>query len=226
MVSTRSQTRSKQPLDRVASPGANTPRQVLSQTSGTPQQSSSEEGVVSNSANSTRAVGGGSVTAAAGSLRPSTRHKCRSDCMTCPSLIKQSTIQSFNTGRVYPIIDVDIQNIHCKMQNYIYVLMCSSCCVQYVGESVIPLHRRMNIHRRGKSGCEIAIDHFKNVCPGATFTIQILESLPGNGYSNGSLDRAMLEREDHWMKTLRTVYPYGLNERTKFIHKDKPIFFL
>ena len=24
------------------------------------------------------------------------------------------------------------------------------------------------------------------------------------------------------MKTLRTVYPYGLNERTKFMNKDKP----
>jgi len=85
----------------------------------------------------------------------------------------------------------------------------------------------MNVHRRGKSGCEIAIDHYKNVCPNATFNIQIVEILPGNGYKNGSLDSSMLEyrlqREDHWMKTLRTVYPYGLNERTKFMNQDKPI---
>jgi hypothetical protein len=64
------------------------------------------------------------------------------------------------------------------------------------------------------------------VCSGATFSIQILESLPGNGYHNGVVDPAMLEyrlqREDHWMKTLRTVYPYGLNERTKFMNKDLP----
>ena len=85
----------------------------------------------------------------------------------------------------------------------------------------------MNIHRRGKSGCEILIDHFKNVCPGATFTILILEVLPGDGYVNGKIDPAMLEyrlqREDYWMKRLRTVYPYGLNERTKFMNKDSPI---
>ena len=106
-------------------------------------------------------------------------------------------------------------------------LTCSSCLFQYVGESVTPLHLRMNIHRTGKTGCEVAIDHYKNVCPGATFSIQIVETLPGNGYSNGVVDSTMLEyrlqREDHWMKTLRTIYPYGLNERTKFMNKDFPV---
>ena len=52
---------------------------------------------------------------------------------------------------------------------------------------------RMNIHRKGKSGCEIAIDHFKNVCPDATFTILILERLPGDGYVNEKIDQKMLE---------------------------------
>ena len=29
-----------------------------------------------------------------------------------------------------------------------------------------------------------------------------------------------LQREEYWMKTLRTVYPYGLNEKTKFMNKN------
>ena len=29
-----------------------------------------------------------------------------------------------------------------------------------------------------------------------------------------------LQREDYWIKTLRTVYPYGLNEKTKFMNKN------
>ena len=36
----------------------------------------------------------------------------------------------------------------------------------------------------------------------------------------------MLERlqsEDYWMKKLRSVYPYVLNERTKFMNKDSSI---
>ena len=32
-----------------------------------------------------------------------------------------------------------------------------------------------------------------------------------------------LQREDYWMKTLLTVYPDGLNERSKLMNKDSPI---
>ena len=99
--------------------------------------------------------------------------------LTCPSLVKNVTVKSNNTGRIYHAIDVDIRHVHCKLQNDIYVLCCSSCLVQYVGESIIPVHKRMNIHRTSKTGCEIAIDHFTNVCPGATFSVQIIEILPG-----------------------------------------------
>ena len=107
------------------------------------------------------------------------------------------------------------------------MLSCTSCGVQYVGESIVPVNLRMNIHRKGKTGCEIMIDHFSNVCPGASFTIDILEKLPGDGYKDGAIDEKMrdyrLEREDYWMKTLRTVYPYGLNDRAKSINSDVPV---
>ena len=82
----------------------------------------------------------------------------------------------------------------------------------------------MNIHRRAKCGCKIAINHFKNVCPGAKFSIHVLEKLPGDGYKNGSRDKDMylrrLKREDFWMKKLRTIYPYGLNEKSKDMNKN------
>ena len=48
-------------------------------------------------------------------------------------------------------------------------------------------------------------------------SIQDLEKLPGDGYKNGSRDKEMyahrLKREDFWIKKLRTIYPYGLNEK-------------
>ena len=177
MVITRSQAGSRQPLDPAASPRANPPRRALSQRSSTPRQSSSEGGVSC----STRAVGGGSATPlAAGNDAHGARH-CRSDCMTCPSLNRNPYITSFVTGRIYPIRDISLSAIHCKLQNYVYLLTCLSCGVQYVGESIVPVNLRMNVHRRGKSGCEILIDHFSNVCPGAEFSIEILEKLPGDG---------------------------------------------
>ena len=42
----------------------------------------------------------------------------------------------------------------------------------------------MNIHRKGKSGCQQSINHYKNVCKGASFSIHILEKLGGDGFIN------------------------------------------
>ena len=224
---TRSQARSRQPLGRVASSGADHPRRVSSLTSGVSRQPL-QGGVVDDSTSSTGIGGGRSFTSAMGNSRSAgSGRKCRSDCMTCPAFIKSNSIISNSTGRNYHVVDIDRLLIHCKLQNYIYLLMCLRCNVQYVGESVIPVNLRMNIHRKGKTGCEVLIDHFSNVCPGSSFSIQILEKLPGNGYANGIVDEQMrkyrLEREDYWIKMLRTVYPYGLNDRTKSMNTDVPI---
>ena len=50
----------------------------------------------------------------------------------------------------------------------------------------------MNIHRIGKPGCQISIDHYRNVCKSAAFSIQVIENLSGNGYENGIKENAML----------------------------------
>ena len=224
---TRSQALSRQPRGRVASSGANPPRRV-SPLSPEISQQPHEGDVVDASVSYTGTNGGRSVTSAEGNLRPAgSVRKCRSDCRTCPALIKSSKFISNSTGREYFTVDITPDMVHCKLQNYIYLLTCCCCYVQYVGESVIFVNLRMNIHRKGKSGCEVLIDHFSNVCPGSSFSIQILEKLPGNGYTNGVVDEQMrkyrLEREDYWIKTLRTVYPYGLNDRTKCMNTDVPI---
>ena len=164
---------------------------------------------------------------AAGNERPPAIRKCRADCLSCPALNRSKKFISNISGRVHSTIDVNQSSKLCKFQNFIYLLSCNSCNIQYVGESISPLHMRMNIHRTGKTGCSHCIEHFSNVCPGSTFTIQVIEKLPGNGYINGSIDATMreyrLKREDFWMKTLRTVYPYGLNEKTKFMSRNVPI---
>ena len=77
----------------------------------------------------------------------------------------------------------------------------------------------MNIRRKDKSGCLHSINHYKNVCKGACFSIHILEKLEGDGFINDQQDFAVkklrLQREDYWMKKLRIVYPYTPNERAK-----------
>ena len=41
------------------------------------------------------------------------------------------------------------------------------------------------------------------------------------------MDHKMLEyslqQEDYWVKTLHTIYPYGLNKKTKVINKNVPV---
>ena len=104
-------------------------------------------------------------------------------------------------------------------RNYIYLLILKNCGIQYVGKSITQVNLRLNIHRKGKSGCEHSINHYKNVCEYASFSIQILEKLEGDGLINGQWDFAVqelrLQREDYWMKKLCTIHPYGLNKRAK-----------
>ena len=57
----------------------------------------------------------------------------------------------------------------------------------------------------------------------AAFLIQAIENLPRNGYEDG-IKNNMLEYQDrndvYQVKILLIVYPYGLNERTKFMIKN------
>ena len=82
-----------------------------------------------------------------------------------------------------------------------------------MAETTLLLHKRINIHRTTKSGCEYMIKHFWNDFIGSSFSIQMLEIFEGDGYVNGTVCPQALEerpeREDHWMKILRTKYPYG-----------------
>ena len=222
---TRSQARSRQPLDQAASPRASPPGRVSTSSSELPQQPSTEGDVSRNN----RTRGGRPSSLAAGNERPPADRvrTCRSDCLSCPDLIRNKEFISSTTGRKYTVVGINPEQITCKLQNYIYLLTCYSCYVQIVGESIVPVNLRMNIYRRAKTGCTTFIDHYTNCCCGSKFSIQIIEKLDGDGYLNGAIDEKMrdyrLQREDHWIKTLRTVYPYGLNEKTKGMNEDTPI---
>ena len=70
------------------------------------------------------------------------------------------------------------------------------------------------------------IKNFRNDYVGSSFSIQVLEIFEGNGYVNGTVcpiaQEQRLEREDHWMNTLRTKYAYAQNDRAR--DEDTNIF--
>ena len=145
-------------------------------------------------------------------------HKCNNRrCKTCPTLSTSSEIIANVTHRKYNLINHTNENINCHSQNIIYLITCMSCNIQYVGETAYPLHKRINQHRTSKCGCENLINHSQTICTDHKYTYQVLEKLPGSGYKNDQLDAEMTtlrkSREDEWIKKLRTIYPYGLNEK-------------
>ena len=113
----------------------------------------------------------------------------------------------------------------CHSSNLVYLLTCSNCGLQYVGETAQQLNARFNGHRVGMKNpkkygtCKILSNHFnKGVCKGSNYSVQIIEKFEGSGRTeDDAIDPKVTsrrrKREDFWMRTLRTVHPYGLNDR-------------
>ena len=61
------------------------------------------------------------------------------------------------------------------------------------------------------------INHFRDVCPGSTYSIHIIEVFKGDGCDNNKVcpeaRKIRVDRENFWKKELRTIFPYELNER-------------
>ena len=207
MPRTRLPACSAQPAEQVTSPRASPPRRVLRSRQG-------HAGVVVN-----LGVGGTSVIMALGTPSDYCIEKCKdSRCLTCKNLTLSKIVTSNVTGRTFEAINFTKEKLNHRSRNIIYLCTCLSCNIQYVGETVQQLNERMNTHRTAKAGCEHEIRHCKDSCNGYNFKYQILEKLPGTGkLPSGEIDPEMLKvrkaREDIWIKKLRTIYPYGLNER-------------
>ena len=152
---------------------------------------------------------------------------CKMDrCKLKENFIARNKVVSTCSKRIYDCITPPGSiYINCHSANVIYLITCNKCGLQYVGETVQRLNERFTMHRQGikspeKHGtCRILSGHFnKGTCKGSGYTVQILEKLDGDGRT----DRRALDptktalrkgRELHWMLKLRTVFPYGLNDR-------------
>ena len=217
MPRTRSQACSAQPAEQVTSPRASPPRRTLRSRQG-------NAGVVVNFSE-----GGTSFIMAQGTTSEYRITKCKNTkCLTCKNLILSKTVTSNVTGRTNEAINYTNEILNGHSQNTIYLCTCLKCNIQYVGETVQRLNERMNTHRTAKEGCEHEILHRDEVCGGYNFKFQILEKLPGNGYlPNGDVDPDMLSvrkaHEDVWIKKLRVIYPYGLNEKASGKETDSSV---
>ena len=71
------------------------------------------------------------------------------------------------------------------------------------------------------------IKYFRNYCVRYSSSIQILKIFEADGYVNDKVcpiaREKRVERKDHRIKTLRTKYPYGLNDRARDEDTNKPV---
>ena len=69
--------------------------------------------------------------------------KCnRRNCRYCPPIDKSGEVTSSSTGRKYR----SMVNVTCNSSNLIYIIACTICKIQYVGQTKNKILVRMNQH--------------------------------------------------------------------------------
>ena len=220
MATTRLPAESTQPVDSVTSPGVDLtvgPRRMLRSRQG-------NAGVVINPGD-----GGPSFIAALGTTSKASIafSYCKDKrCKTCPTFRASDSFRSNVTNCEFKTINHTEEPLSCHSQNSIYLLTCLFCGLQYVGETAYPFHKRNNQHRTEMN------DHFEfhrdTSCSCYSFSYQIIEKLPGTGFDeNGNLDekctKIRKDKEDIWIKKMRTIFPYGLCEKARGKENDSSV---
>lgn len=153
-------------------------------------------------------------------------HNSKYGCKMCHVLSTKDHFVSTSTHRIYASeIPSSICQVDCNSSNLIYLITCRKCFLQYVGETCQKIRERFNVHNTCIShpekdhSCRILSEHFsKGSCKGATYTVSIIEKLDGDGRDcDGNVDPSVTvirrKKETDWMLKLRTVSPFGLNDR-------------
>ena len=137
----------------------------------------------------------------------------RCGCKLCKeNLDYQDKLGKFSstiTGTVFDINVGDVDNLPpCKLDCVIYLITCSKCKFQYVGQTKKQLRYRVYGHRNSsKNKCEqILYKHFNTECKFKDAKFRIIER---------TNEEDLLSREDYWIKKIMSVYPFGLNDQIK-----------
>jgi len=138
---------------------------------------------------------------------PAKNIKCRiTNCYCCPQLKESHDYVSFQTQKRY-----GISNIYsCDSTGLIYLLECSHCYKQYIGETHTKMSTRLKHHRKHpKTYTDRPLyAHLKDF--GLTFKsykLTIIHQLKDT--------QTRKSKEKDLIKELKTYVPFGFNVRTK-----------
>jgi len=135
-------------------------------------------------------------------------YKCKpcngKKCQTCDLISTNSNFRSTTYNKTIPIQT----DCNCDTKDIIYLITCTKCNIQYVGESGQKLRDRINNHkstiRTGKL-TPIAIHFNSNDHSIENLSVNIIETFNTNNLMHRRT------REYYWQLRLGTIYPKGLN---------------
>ena len=134
---------------------------------------------------------------------PARNIPCRHEqCATCPQLSNHSQYYSYQTKRHYTIKDIYSCNTTCA----IYLLQCTICCKQYIGETGTTIRKRMTHHRNATNANlnRPIYSHVKSHSKDFTiFKITIIDRIMDQ--------HSRRNKEMEYVEILRTKVPFGLN---------------
>jgi len=145
----------------------------------------------------------------------------KADCKYCKMLIVKDQCVSFHTQRSYSTPTRGT----CKSNNLIYLIDCTACGRQYVGETKRRVQDRLSEHLRDikklKSHLKGEIQLLKDTPVSKHFNlplhsianvqIQIIEFMKHNK-ERESTTQLRRRKEFHWIHQLKTLDPWGMNK--------------
>ncbi len=156
----------------------------------------------------------------------------KTDCDYCPLLDKSGTSFSSITTHKYIVPS----RISCKLNNLVYLLTCTHCQLQYVGETYLSLKERLSEHLRDighecnpdyalpsviQKGPTTVARHFgRDQHTRDNLKVQILKFIHMDPLGPHT-DDFRETREHSWIHCLRTMQPLGLNTIDKKKHKRR-----
>ena len=141
---------------------------------------------------------------------PAKTISCRTtNCATCPMLTNKSHFICYQTKQCY-----ELKNIYsCDINNAIYLLECSICQKQYVGETGTTIRVRMRHHRnmyQSQTNRPIYTHPKKHQSDFSIFKLTIIDQVTDRNHRK--------TKETLWIQELRTKLPFGLNVIQKNNH--------
>eukprot|EP00079_Xenopus_tropicalis_P034390 XP_017948161.1 PREDICTED: uncharacterized protein LOC108646244 [Xenopus tropicalis] len=139
-------------------------------------------------------------------------YRCGSrQCITCNFVLKTQSFTSFMTNKTYKINHY----INCNTKNVIYLLMCTKCNKQYIGQTSRKLKDRIREHilnitnEHSKTTVAKHFAECSNRSLSCLSVIGIDKVLPN--IRGGDITQALTKKETKWVFYMQTRQPNGLN---------------